>query len=88
MEKEYTLEEALEEIEHIKELGTSGIVPRWKAINKVVEEVGHSISKDKAEKVFSNMQNNICGNDEYLGNRQCIELELLEKIKKELLEDK
>lgn len=87
MEKEYTLEEALEEIEHIKELGTSGIVPSWKAIDKVVEVAKNSISKDKVKEVFSYIEDEICGDDEYLGNRQCIELELLEKIKKELLEE-
>lgn len=53
MEKEYTLEEALEEIKTIKNLGTSGIVPRWKAIDKVVEVVENSISKDEIRKIIN-----------------------------------
>lgn len=36
--EDITVEEALKEIETIKKLNTSGIVPCWKAINKVLED--------------------------------------------------
>ncbi len=38
------------------------------------------------EEKIEELKEEICGDDEYLGNRQCIELELLEKVQKKLLE--
>lgn len=39
------LEEAIKEIEAIKSLGTSGIVPRWKPIDILLKHAKNSISK-------------------------------------------
>lgn len=45
-----------------------------------------SIPVSLVEEKIEELKDEICGDDEYLGNRQCIELELLEKVQKKLLE--
>lgn len=44
------------------------------------------INVSLVEETIEELKDEICGDDEYLGNRQCIELELLEKVQKKLLE--
>lgn len=44
------------------------------------------IPKALVEEKIEELEDEICGDDEYLGDRQCIELELLEKVQKKLLE--
>lgn len=51
---------------------------------KELEE--NNIPVSLVEEKIEELEDEICGDDEYLGNRQCIELELLEKVQKELLE--
>lgn len=50
------------------------------------EELENSIPVSLVEETIEELKDEICGDDEYLGNRQCIELELLEKVQKKLLE--
>lgn len=67
---------------------TNDLDTQSSVIKTVLKALENSISKDKVKDIIKKLENEICGDDEYLGNRQCIELELLNKIEKELLEEK
>ncbi len=67
---------------------TNNLDTQSSAIETVLKELENSISKEIIKSKIEELENKICGDDEYLGNRQCIELELLKKIEKELLEEK
>lgn len=66
---------------------TNDLDTQSSAIEIILKALENSISKDKVKDIIKKLENEICGDDEYLGNRQCIELELLNKIEKELLEE-
>ena len=53
------VEEAIEEIEAIENFGTSGIVPRWKPINILVNHAKNSIPKEKIEKKIEEIEKRI-----------------------------
>lgn len=56
------IEEAIKEIEYAKSFGTSGVVPRWKAIDTVLNEL------EKKDKVIDEMVKEIaCLNYEFIG---------------------
>ena len=58
------------------------------AIEIVLKALENSISKDKIKEKIEELEDKICGNDLYLGEKQSMQFDLLRAVKKELLEDK
>lgn len=50
--------------------------------------IENSISREVIERKLAKIEDKICGNDLYLGEKQSMKLELLGKVKQELLENK
>lgn len=58
------------------------------AIETLIQIVENSISREVIERKLAKIEDKICGNDLYLGEKQSMKLELLGKVKQELLENK
>ncbi len=82
------LEEAIKEIEEIKNLGTSGIVPRWKPIDILLKHVKNSVSKEVIEKKIKELKENLNVDDNIRIYTLKESYELQIEILQEILEEK